>query len=147
MLESILIVLLVAVLFLLAFVLVRTILYGHAPSAVETVELEPVESSVVAEHLAAVIRYRTVSEGDREKIDTQPFVELRKELERMYPRVHSTLHVDLVNRFSLFYTWKGKNETLEPVCGQTRMISMDCFMLAIGSRPGAGRYSCDTKPL
>jgi carboxypeptidase PM20D1 len=127
MLESILIVVLVAVLFLLAFVLVRTILFGHAPAIVEAVELEPVDGSVVAEHLAAAIRYRTISDGNREKIDNQPFLELRKELERMYPRVHSTLHLDTVNRYSLFYTWKGKNEALEPIllAGHMDVVPID----------------------
>ena len=70
---------------------------------------------MVAEHLAAAIRHKTVSDLDREKVDFQPFVDLRKSLEKMYPRVHTTLRLDPVNRYSLLYTWKGKNERLAPI--------------------------------
>ena len=44
-----------------------------------------------------------------------PFQELHHELKRMYPRVHSTLQVEVVNRHSLLYTWKGRDPQLEPV--------------------------------
>lgn len=115
MLENTLIVLLVLVLFLVAFILVRTILYGRAPEPVEPGALADIAGEVVAEHLSAVIRHRTVSGTEPDKVDYKPFVELRKSLEKIYPRVHATLRLDLVNRYSLLYTWKGKDESLAPI--------------------------------
>ncbi len=115
MLESILIILLVMMLFLTAFILIRTILYGRAPEPVEPAALAEISAEVVAEHLAAAIRHKTISHLDADRIDYQPFVELRKSLEQMYPRVHSTLRISPVNRHSLLFTWKGKDETLAPV--------------------------------
>jgi carboxypeptidase PM20D1 len=127
MFANVLIVLIVAFLFLAAFILVRTIQYGRASEPVEGSALITLDGEVVAEHLAAAIRYRTVSEMDREKMDYQPFLDLRSELESLYPRVHTTLRVETVNRYSLFYTWKGKNEALEPIllAGHIDVVPVD----------------------
>jgi carboxypeptidase PM20D1 len=112
---NVLIVLLVVLLFLVAFILVRTILYGRTPEPVQPAALAEIAGEVVAEHLAAAIRHKTVSNLEQSKADFQPFVDLRKSLEKMYPRVHTTLRIDPVNRYSLLYTWKGKNERLAPI--------------------------------
>ncbi len=114
-LASILIVVVVVLLFVLAFVLARTIVYGKAPAPIQPVELDEVDDNIVAEHLAAAIRFPTVSDLDRTKVDPKPFQDLHHELKRMYPRVHSTLQVEVVNRHSLLYTWKGRDPELEPV--------------------------------
>jgi carboxypeptidase PM20D1 len=115
MLATVLIVLLVLLLFVGAFILVRTILYGRPADIVEATALADISADVVAEHLAAAIRHRTISDADHEKVDYQTFIDLRKSLEKMYPRVHSTMRLDLVNRHSMLYTWKGKNERLPPI--------------------------------
>ncbi|HCE18480.1 MAG TPA: hypothetical protein DEQ80_11525 [Anaerolinea thermolimosa] len=115
MFANVLIVLLVLVLFFLAVLLVRTALYGRPPQAVEPAALAEVSGEVVAEHLAEIIRHPTVSELDPDKIDYAAFNELRASLEKLYPRVHSTLRLDPVNRYSLLYTWKGKDERLPPI--------------------------------
>jgi carboxypeptidase PM20D1 len=115
MLSTLLIVLLVLVLFVVAFMLVRTILYGRTLEMVEPVELADVSGEVVAEHLAVALRHQTISEEDPSKTNPQPFTELRKSLEKMYPRVHATMRLERVNHNAMLYTWKGKNESLEPM--------------------------------
>jgi carboxypeptidase PM20D1 len=124
---SVLIVILAVVLVLLAFILARTILFGKPPQAVQPVDLEEVDGNVVAEHLAAAIRFRTVSSSDRAKIDAQPFLDLHAELRRLYPRVHSTLQLDVVNRHSLLYTWKGRNPNMEAIllAGHIDVVPVD----------------------
>jgi carboxypeptidase PM20D1 len=124
---SILIVILVAVLFLLAFILARTIQYGKPPQGVQPVELDEVDGAVVAEHLATAIRFRTISGQDRAKIDPQPFLDMQAELKRLYPRVHSTLQLEMVNRHSLLYTWKGRDPNLEGVlfAGHIDVVPVD----------------------
>ncbi len=115
MLTNLLIVLLVLFLFFAAFILIRTILYGRAPAPVEPAALAEISGEVVAEHLAVAIRHPTVSDLDQDKVNFQPFIDLRKSLEKLYPRVHATLRLDVVNRYSLLYTWKGKDESLAPI--------------------------------
>ena len=62
----------VVLLFVLAFVLARTIVYGKAPAAVQPVELDEVDDNIIAEHLAAAICFPTVSDLDRTKVDPKP---------------------------------------------------------------------------
>lgn len=127
MLGNVLVILLVALLFLAAFILVRTILYGQAVDQPEAAELPDLDAAVIAEHLAAAVRHATISEDERAKIDTQKLVDLRKELEKMYPRAHSTLKMETVNRFSLLYAWPGKNPNLAPVllAGHLDVVPVD----------------------
>ena len=106
MLANILVVLVVILLFVIAFILVRTILYGQPIEAVEPVALAEVDQEIVAEHLSAAIRHATVSYDDRARIDYTPFQELRRELEKLYPRAHTALKVETVNRHSLLYRQK-----------------------------------------
>ncbi len=115
MLANILVVILVIVLFIAAFVLVRTITFGKALELADPVELPEVDGAVIAEHLAAVLRHATISNMDPAQTDYQPFADLRRELERMYPRTHAALRLDLVNRHSLLYTWQGRDPSLAPV--------------------------------
>ncbi|MBI4927941.1 MAG: M20/M25/M40 family metallo-hydrolase, partial [Anaerolineae bacterium] len=96
-------------------ILIKTIVFGKVNDAPAPAALAEVPGELVAEHLAVAIRHRTISDPDRDKFDYQPFVDLRKSLEKMYPRVHATLRVDVVNKASLFYTWRGKDETLAPI--------------------------------
>ena len=112
---NVLIVVLVLALFLLAFLLIRTILFGKAADPIEAAEMPEVEKDVIAEHLAAVLRCATISNDDHTKIDYQPFMDLRRELAGLYPRVHATLKLEMVNRHSLLYTWSGRDPGLAPV--------------------------------
>jgi carboxypeptidase PM20D1 len=127
LLENVLVILLVVLLFLIAFLLIRTILYGHLAETPESVDLPEVNPDVVAEHLAAVLRHPTISYDDRSQIDYQPFLNFRKELEKLYPRVHATLHIQQVNRHSLMYTWPGRDDSLEPVllAGHMDVVPVD----------------------
>lgn len=127
MLTNFLIILLVLVLFFGAFILIRTILYGRVPEPVEPAALAEISGEVVAEHLAVAIRHPTVSDLDPKKVNFQHFVDLRKSLEQLYPRVHATLRLDLVNRYSLLFTWKGKNEQLAPIllASHTDVVPVD----------------------
>jgi carboxypeptidase PM20D1 len=127
MLANFLVVFLVIFLFLIAYILVRTILYGQAIEPVQPAELAQVDGDVVAGHLSAVLRHSTVSQEDRARIDYTPFQELRRELERLYPRVHAALKVETVNRHSLLYTWAGRDPTLPPVllAGHMDVVPVD----------------------
>src|SRR5207249_3351114 len=68
-----------------------------------------------AEHLAAAIRFRTVSHQDPSEDDRAQFVGLRAFLARTYPKVHRSLVRELVNGDGLLYTWKGADASAKPV--------------------------------
>lgn len=110
-----LIIVLVVLLFLVALVIFRGMMYGRIPDPVTPVDPVEVEGSVVAEHLAEVIQFPTVSHQDRSKVPVEAFESLHRALERMYPRAHTTLKCEKVNNYSLLYTWLGHNLELDPV--------------------------------
>src|SRR5712692_11640720 len=68
-----------------------------------------------AEHLAAAIRFRTVSHQDPSEDDRAQFVGLRAFLARTYPKVRRSLVRELVNGDGLLYTWKGADASAKPV--------------------------------
>lgn len=75
----------------------------------------PVGPRAAAEHLAAAIRFRTVSHQDPADDDQTAFAGLRAFLERAYPNVHRSLSREIVNGDGLLYTWKGADASALPV--------------------------------
>lgn len=67
----------------------------------------------LAERLGAMIRFRTVSNADHEKIDREAFLGLHAYLEQTYPLVHKHLTKTVINDYSLLYHWKGTGEGKE----------------------------------
>lgn len=114
MVWTVLIILLVLLLFLGAYMLLRTLTYGEIFELVEPAEGMEVDADSVAEHLAAIVRCETIS-SDARQSKREPFMKLHQMLEQLYPRLHSQLEREVIQNFSLLYTWKGKDTSLEPV--------------------------------
>jgi carboxypeptidase PM20D1 len=112
---TILVVLVVLLLFLLAFLLVRTATFARPFDQVEPVEGMPVDMQVVAEHLSAAIRCETYATGQADTPNRQGLLGLHRLLEGLYPRVHATLKREVINEFSLLYTWEGSQPALPAV--------------------------------
>lgn len=74
-----------------------------------------VDRNAMAEHLAQAIRFRTISfQVPAHHYDAQ-FAGLHEFFRRTYPRMHAALDREVVNRWSLLYTWKGRDPSLPPV--------------------------------
>ena len=65
--------------------------------------------------LARAIQYRTISHEDKTRFDDGEFLRFRDFLQRSYPRVHSTLAMEVVGDYSLLYTWTGARADLNPI--------------------------------
>lgn len=74
-----------------------------------------VDAAGVAEILAAAVRCATVSHQDPAQTDPRPFAELREVFARSFPRLHATLHREIVSEHSLLYTWEGTDPALPPI--------------------------------
>ena len=72
-----------------------------------------VDASRAAEHLAAAIRFRTVSREDG-AVAAEAFAGLRAWLTATYPAVHRVLARELVADHTLLYTWQGSEASLPP---------------------------------
>lgn len=111
---NIVIIVLVVLLFLAAFMLIRTTRVMKPLTLVEKSEPVEIDPQQAAEHLAAAVRIETISK-DREGIDLGVFLELHELLASMYPLVHQNLRKEIISEATLLYTWQGKNPDLNPV--------------------------------
>lgn len=85
-----------------------------------SVDAPPVDAAisaapVSARRLAEAVRYRTVSMQDSLAWDPAPFREFHAWADTAFPRVAATLTREVVNGYSLLYTWKGSDSTLAPL--------------------------------
>jgi carboxypeptidase PM20D1 len=69
----------------------------------------------VAQHLAAAIRFRTVSHQDPADDDRAAFVAFHRWLAETFPRAHAKLAPETVADASLLFTWKGRAADAAPV--------------------------------
>ncbi|MEZ4217822.1 MAG: M20 family peptidase [Myxococcota bacterium] len=67
------------------------------------------------ERLAAAVRIPTISPQSPEDFDGAPFLAFHDFLARAYPCAHGTLERETVADYSLLYTWRGADASLEPV--------------------------------
>lgn len=62
-----------------------------------------------ADNLAQAVRFKTVSEQDRSKIDYNQFDQFHHFLQETYPLVFTQLSVERINNYSLLLQWPGSN--------------------------------------
>ena len=67
-----------------------------------------------AERLSGAIRIPTITAPEPERAERAPFEQFIAYLEQAYPRVHELVEREIVNRYSLLYRWKGRDESLKP---------------------------------
>ncbi len=112
MFPQILLIILVVIIFLVAFLLIRTLTFPRPFIVSEPVELMDVDADVVAEHLSRAIQCDTISIVEDSPASRRPFYELQLILHETYPRLHAALQQHIFNDFTLLYTWPGKNPDL-----------------------------------
>ncbi len=115
-----LLIILALVVIVILVVAIRTILFTRSaeprplpfPASLPEPEIDPLEP---AQHLSAAIQIDTVSHENPEDDDHGKFAELHHLLENTYPLLHNHLTREVLEGGSLLYTWRGQDETLEPV--------------------------------
>jgi carboxypeptidase PM20D1 len=112
---NIVIIFMVIVLFLVAFLMVKTMTFGQPFNPVDQVEGVPVDTGAVSQHLSTFINLRTISTGVPDNVSNVAFNLFHQTLETTYPQMHSILKREAINQYSLLYTWKGTQLDLPPV--------------------------------
>ncbi len=95
--------------------LLRTFQLSGNDSQSSTVDLLKVNPRVPSEHLSEAIQFKTISKIDMEEADRVPFKNYHRWLEKTYPKLHTALQKEVVNKYSLLYYWKGTDAQLKPV--------------------------------
>jgi len=109
------ILLIVAVIVAAVVVMLRTAQFPFQMEDVEPSELADVDGKPVAERLSTLVQIPTVSTQRWEDTDPAPFMRMLDALRSLYPKVFSTLHVEIINKYSLLMFWKGSDLELDPV--------------------------------
>ncbi len=108
------IIIVVILLFLAAFMLIRTARAMRPLSEIEESDLVEVDVDGAAKRLSDVIQLETVS-SDHATFNHDPFKKLHKKLAEMYPLVHQKLKREIISDASLLFTWEGKQKDLNPI--------------------------------
>ena len=101
----------VLILFLMfwAVILVRAVVF----TPVETPEIQTVEVSLnrekIIEDMAEMIRCKTISYEEEERIDRKEFVKFEQVLQKCFPRVYQECDFNKIGRTGLLFHLRGKN--------------------------------------
>jgi len=105
----------VLLLFLLAFMLIRTTLFMKTPPPPGPAASLAVDVRPVAEHLSEVIRVETEDRGPKAPPDPVALTKLRALLSQLYPGVHGHLQRRIMDSGALVFVWTGSRHDLLPV--------------------------------
>lgn len=114
MLRKTLLFLLVATALLGAVVVFNTLRFTPPSTAPLSAAPEaPLPDSAVS-HFRQALRYRTVSVEQGAAPDSAQFLGFQRFLQRAYPRVHAQLRREVINQYTLLYTWTGTDAQAAP---------------------------------
>ena len=103
------------VLLLAAAVAVNTLRKGSRQVDVAAAPAPAMDPNAVADKLAGMIRFRTVSSADDPAQNIDEFRKLHAYLEQRFPLVHAKLKREFVGDLSLLYTWQGSDPGARPI--------------------------------
>lgn len=113
--KRLLLVLLFVLLALAGTIAINTFRQGSRQAVVDPIPVAPLDEAAAASRLAGAIRAPTIFAADDPGRAAGAFRALHDHLRTSYPRVHSSLTVEVVGDYSLLYTWRGRDASLRPV--------------------------------
>lgn len=118
-----------ACLALLSVLVLNTLRFTSRQIAIDPVSAHPLDETGAPQRLAQALRFRTVS-GEGAAAKPEELLAFHQYLQQSFPKVHSVLNRELVNDYSLLYTWKGSDASLAPVL---LMAHMDVVPVEAGT--------------
>lgn len=103
------------ILVLLIVLLGRTFLVSSKQLAPQSHAPLALDDDAVVQRLAKAVTYKTISHQIPWEFRGAAFTEFHAFLKEAYPRVHATLKREVVNEYSLWYTWAGSSPEEKPV--------------------------------
>lgn len=102
------------VVILLAVILVRTFMPAQQQSEGQAYAFAPDEARVT-QLMVGAVRYKTISYGRDKPTSGKQLIAFHGYLAEQFPLVHANLRREVVNDYSLLYTWAGSDSTQKPV--------------------------------
>lgn len=111
--EFVLLAVLVLIIVFLVVIMLRALAFK--PNKQENIKVQQVEldEDKVVEHLAEMIRCKTVSRYDAKLIDEGEFDKFRELLHKNYPNIFKICIQERIGKTGILFAWKGKS-TLKP---------------------------------
>ena len=95
--------------------IVNTMMFSTRQVNVDPITPAAVDSTAAASRLSQALQIKTISHKDPAQDDPSKFIEFREFLEKNFPLVHQNLKHEVINDYSLLYTWKGRDPSLKPI--------------------------------
>ena len=91
--------------------------YAHAtkPAVLPPATPIGINETLCIQHLGEAVRFQTVSNYDPLSFRAQPFLDLHAYLKKAFPLVHRHLKLEVINTYSLLYTWQGSDPSRKPI--------------------------------
>jgi carboxypeptidase PM20D1 len=99
---------------LIVVIATRTFTYGVSDISTTLVKDIHINQKDVAERLASVLRIQTISLAGT-PVAANAFNAMHNYLELVFPLTHRELKREIVNDYSLLYTWEGSDPGLKPI--------------------------------
>lgn len=106
--------LLISFAILIAVILINTFRFETNQTTTTAIQAPKVTDSALA-HFTRAIGYKTISYGDAAKFDSTQFLGFRAFLATTYPGMHAALQLQVIEGYSLWFTWKGKDSAANPI--------------------------------
>ncbi len=98
----------------IALLLINTLTFTSKQPAWPAATLTELSPAAIA-HLQQAVTYPTLSHENKTGFNGAPFKEFHRFLATAYPLADSLLHPEVINGYSLLYTWEGTDKTSKPV--------------------------------
>ncbi len=113
--KKVIIVMILTIALIFSVMLIKTFRFTRrhieiAPSSITEMDLQQ-----AALNLSHAIQLKTITDQDAAKIDPAVFKAFHLFLKKTFPKVHDNLYREVINNYSLLYTWKGTNDNLKPI--------------------------------
>ncbi len=105
----------IALILLCAVLVIRTLRYTRHHGKRNRTLPADVNIDEAANRLSEAIRFETISTQSPEDFNESEFLKMHRFLEKAFPRIHEYLDKEVINNYSLLYTWKGSDPDLKPV--------------------------------
>ena len=115
MVRKVLLFLLTGFLLLVAILLINTFRFTPGQNPARSAAPAPKVTDSALAHFTGAIGYKTISYGDASKFDSTAFLGFRTFLANTYPRMHAALDLQVIEGYSLWFTWKGKDTAANPI--------------------------------
>ncbi len=103
------------VLIVLTIVLVKTAMFSSRQIKAEPAGGFAVDAQSSSHRLSGAVRIPTISYENKADFDGTEFRRFHHYLDKSFPRLHKALKKEVINNFSLLYTWPGRDLKLKPI--------------------------------